>query len=243
MRDNLLDLVEHTHDLGCIGLVKIIGTDTVTEIAGLATDKSVVLQASFLQPISDFVGTFGMPNLDKLKILLNIQEYRENADITVTKQNRNDVDVPVGLHFTNAGGDFQNDYRFMSSEIVSDQLKTAKMRPVNWNIEFEPKLSGITKLKMQAQANSEQPNFKVRVDNNNLKFAFGDHSTHAGDFVFESGITGSMKHSWGWPVKQVISILDLDGDKVMKISDEGAMQIIVNSGVAVYTYTLPAQSK
>jgi hypothetical protein len=37
--------------------------------------------------------------------------------------------------------------------------------------------------------------------------------------------------------------LDLAGDKIMRISDEGAAQIIVNSGLAVYTYTLPAQTK
>jgi len=243
MRDNLLDLVEHTHDLGCIALVKITGTDKTTEIAGLASNKSVVVQANFLQPISDFVGVFGMPNLDKLKILLNLQEYKENANITVTRQNRNGTDVPVGVHFSNSTGDFQNDYRFMSSEIVSDQLKTAKMRTVKWNIEFEPKLASITKLKMQAQANSEQTVFKVRVDGKSLKFNFGDHSTHSGDFVFESDVNGSLQHAWGYPIKEVIGILDLDGDKIMRLSDEGAMQIVVNSGIALYTYTLPAQSK
>jgi hypothetical protein len=29
----------------------------------------------------------------------------------------------------------------------------------------------------------------------------------------------------------------------MRISDDGAMQITVDSGIAVYDYTLPAQSK
>ena len=28
MRDYLLDLVEHSHDLGCIQLIKITGSDT-----------------------------------------------------------------------------------------------------------------------------------------------------------------------------------------------------------------------
>ena len=47
MRDNLLDLVEHTFDLGFIDLVKITGTDTGTDIAGLAEDRSVVVDAAF----------------------------------------------------------------------------------------------------------------------------------------------------------------------------------------------------
>ncbi len=32
MRDCLNDLVQHTVDLGCIDLIKIVGTDTSTQI-------------------------------------------------------------------------------------------------------------------------------------------------------------------------------------------------------------------
>ena len=62
MRDHLLDLVEHTYDLGCIDLVKITGDDKTTVIDGLAEDRSVVVQAAFKQPVAEFEGTFGMPN-------------------------------------------------------------------------------------------------------------------------------------------------------------------------------------
>lgn len=243
MRDNLLDLVSHTHDLGCIDLIKITGTDKDTTIDGLAEDRSVVVQGKFHAPMGEFVGTFGMPNLDKLKILLNLQEYRENATITVTRQNRNGTDTPVGLHFTNPAADFKNDYRFMTSEIVAEKLKTAKLLVNNWEIEFEPTVVGIQRLKMQSQANSDVTNFRVIADGTNLKFEFGDHSTHAGDFVFQPAVSGKLKQNWSFPVKQVISILDLVGDKVMKITDQGAMQITVDSGMAVYNYILPAQSK
>jgi hypothetical protein len=243
MRDHLLDLVGHTFDLGCIDLVKITGTENETQIDGLAEDRSVVVQGQFAGPVADFVGTFGMPNLSKLKILLNLQEYRENATIKVTRQTRNNEEVPVGIHFENKVGDFKNDYRFMTSEIVAEKLKTAKFKGVNWHIEFEPTVAGIQRLKMQASANSEEPNFAVRVDNGDLKFSFGDHSTHAGEFVFQPGVTGALKRNWAWPVSQVMSILSLVGDKTVHISDDGAMKITVNSGLAEYNYILPAQSK
>ena len=243
MRDNLLDLVGHTHDLGCIDIVKITGTEKLTEIEGLAEDKSVILKAQFSKPIAEFMGMFGMPNLDKLKILLNIVEYREDAEITVTHQQRNGSEIPVGLHFKNKVGDFRNDYRFMTSEIVAEKLKSVRFKGTVWTLEFTPTVASIQRLKMQAQANSDIPVFKVRTDKNNLYFGFGDHSTHAGEFVFDSNVTATMKHVWSWPVKQVISILDLVGDKIMRITDEGAMQITVDSGIAVYNYFLPAQSK
>jgi hypothetical protein len=243
MRDNLLDLVEHTFDLGCIELIKITGTDKETTIDGLATDKSVVVQAKFTNPVADFIGTFGMPNLGKLKILLNLQEYKEDAQITVIRQNRNGTDVPVGLHFENKAGDFKNDYRFMVSEVVAEQLKQFKMKPVPWAVEFEPTVASIQRLKMQAQANAETPNFMAKTENGDLKFFFGDHSTHAGDFVFQPGVSGKLTRPWLWPVSQFISIMNLTGDKTVRISDDGATKITVDSGIAVYDYILPALSK
>ena len=131
----------------------------------------------------------------------------------------------------------------MASEIVTEKAKTVKFKGVNWHIEFEPTVAAIQRLKMQAQANAEEVNFQAKTDNGDLKFFFGDHSTHAGNFVFQPGVTGQLKRAWAWPIKTVISILDLTGDKTFKISDDGAAMITVDSGVAVYNYILPAQSK
>jgi len=243
MRDYLLDLVGHTYDLGCIDLIKITGTDKQTSVDGLAEDKSVVVQARFANPVPEFIGTFGMPNLAKLKILLNLQEYREDATITVNRQDRNGVDSPVGLHFTNKAGDFHNDYRFMVSEVISEKLKSVKMRPTTWHVEFEPTTAAIQRLKMQAQANAEEPNFAAKTDGGDLKFYFGDHSTHTGEFVFQPGASGTLARPWGYPVKQFISIMDLTGDKKVQFSNDGAAQITVDSGLATYTYIIPALTK
>ena len=240
MRDHLLDLVQHTLDLGVIDLVKITGDAKETVIAGLAEDRSVVVEGKFTNPVADFVGNFGMPNLSKLKILLNIQEYRENAKLSITRRSTGE---PDGLNFENASGDFKNSYRFMASEIVNDKLKTVKFKGVNWHIEFEPTVASIMRLKMQAQANAEETNFQAKTDGTNLMFFFGDHSTHAGNFVFQPDITGQLKRAWSWPIKTFISIMDLTGDKIVKISDDGAAMITVDSGLAVYNYILPAQSK
>ena len=240
MRDHLLDLVEHTYKLGCIDLVKITGDANETVIAGIAEDRSVVLEGKFAAPVADFVGNFGMPNLGKLSILLNIQEYKEDAKLSIT---RKDTGAPDGINFENATGDFKNNYRFMASEIVNEKLKTVKFKGVNWHIDFEPTQAAIQRLKMQASANAEEVTFQAKTENGDLKFFFGDHSTHAGNFVFQPSVTGTLKRAWAWPIKTVISILDLTGDKTFKISDDGAAMITVNSGLATYNYILPAQSK
>jgi len=131
----------------------------------------------------------------------------------------------------------------MAAEVANERIKTVKFKGANWNIEFEPTAAAIQRLKMQAAANSEENNFQAKTEDGDLKFYFGDHSTHAGNFVFQTDIKGTLKRAWSWPVKTVISILDLYGDKVMRISDEGAAMITVNSGLATYNFILPAQSK
>lgn len=240
MRDYLLDLVEHTYDLGVIDLIKIIGDDKKTAIVGLAEDLSVVVEAEFKNPVPEFVGTFGMPNLNKLKILLNLQEYKEDAKLTLSRKADG---TPEGINFENRTGDFKNSYRFMSAEVVSEKLKTPKFKGVNWHIEFEPQAASIMRLKMQAQANAEEPNFQAKTEDGHLKFFFGDHSTHAGNFVFHHDVGGTLKRAWSWPASQFMAILSLTGDKTVRISDDGAAKITVDSGIAVYNYILPAQSK
>jgi hypothetical protein len=240
MKDHLLDLVGHTHDLGCIDLVRITGSDTETKIEALAEDRSVVVQGMFAAPVAEFMGTFGMPNLGKLKIMLNLQEYRENAVMNLGK---NAAGEPESINFQNATRDFKNSYRFMASTHVNAKLKTLEFKGVPWVVEFSPTVAAIQRFKMQAQAMAEEVNFLVKTENGDLKFYFGDHSTHAGNFVFEPGVTGVLKRTWSWPIKTVISILDLAGDKTFRISDSGAAMITVDSGLATYNYILLAQTK
>ena len=240
MRDHLLDLVSHTFDLGNIDQVKITGTETETTISGLAEDRSVVVEGTYANTVPEFVGVFGMPNLAKLKVLLNLQEYKEDAKLTISRKDTGALDQ---LNFENKAGDFKNNYRFMASEIVNEKLKTVKFKGANWGIEFEPTAAAIQRLKMQAAANVEETTFQAKTEDGDLKFVFGDHSTHSGNFVFQPDVKGQLKRAWSWPIKTVISILDLYGDKVMKISDDGAAMITVDSGLASYNFILPAQSK
>jgi hypothetical protein len=240
MRDHLLDLIQHTVDLGFIDTVKITGNDKETTITGVAEDKSVVLDGKFSGPIADFIGTFGMPNLSKLKIILNLEEYSENAKLSMTKRSNGDLD---GIEFENAAGDFKNTYRFMVANVINAKLQAMTFKEPSWDVEFEPTNSGIQRLKWQAQANAEETYFTVKTENGDLKMFFGDPNTHAGNFVFHPGVNGTVKRAWSWPKAQVISILNSVGDKVMKISDGGAAMITVDSGLATYRYILPAQTK
>ena len=242
MKDILQDIVAHTHALGFLSLVKVTSEkDTVIE--SMAEDRSVILSAKVHNPVAEFKGTFGMPNLDKLALHLKNPEYKDNAKIEVIEATRNNEVIPTHIHFENAAGDFENDYRFMNKAIIDEKLKTVKFKGATWEVQFKPGVAAIQRMKLMSSAHSEEPIFTVKNEDKNLVFYFGDASTHAGSFVFQHDITGTLKHSWSWPVAQVQSILNLDGDVTMSISDQGAMMVTVDSGLVKYDYILPAQSK
>ena len=240
MKDYLQDIVQHTHSLGFIDLVKITGTDALTSIDAVSEDRIAIIQAQFHNPVPEFIGTFGMPNLGKLKTILDIPEYKEDATINITQKNTGE---PDGISFKNKSGDFKNDYRLMTANVVNDKLKTVKFKGVKWGVEIEPSVAAIQRMRFMAQANAEETTFIAKVENGNLVFYFGDHSSHAGNFVFAHDVAGLLTKAWNWPVGAVISILSLPGDKMIRFSDEGAAQVTVDSGLAVYNYILPAQTK
>jgi hypothetical protein len=244
MKDILQDIVSHTQNLGFLTTVKVTGDEKKTVINAMADDRSVIMEAETATPYPDMIGVFGMPQLNKLKYLLDGNEYKENAKISITFAERNGETIPVGIHFENKDGDFKNDYRFMNQEVINEKMKTVKFRGVKWDVELEPTVASVQRFNFQAGAHNEHPTFLAKTDNGNLKFIFGDASTHAGEFVFAMGVNGKLDRGWTWPVMPILSILkiaDVNNTK-MSLSNEGAIQITLDSGIATYKYIIPAQA-
>ena len=242
MKDILQDIVSHTHNLGFLNTVKITGDHSVTKIDSIAEDRTVIMFGETSNPYPDMEGIFGMPQMNKLRYLLDCPEYKENATIDIMRANKNGEDIPVGIHFENEFGDFQNDYRFMNTEIINEKIKTVKFKGVKWDVEIEPSLASVQRFSFQATANNEHTTFLAKTDGDKLVFVFGDASSHGGEFVFASGVTGKLNKAWTWPVQPVLAILkaaDVNNTK-MSLSNEGALQIMLDSGLATYKYIIPA---
>jgi hypothetical protein len=245
MKDILQDIVGHTHNLGFLNIVKITGSDDSTKIDSMAEDRSVIMLGETNAPIPEMKGVFGMPQLNKLKFLLDGSEYKENAKIELVYVNRNNEEIPVGIHFENKDGDFKNDYRFMNTEIINEKLKSVKFKVPKWDVELEPSVASVQRFSFQAGANTEHLTFVARTENNNLKFIFGDASTHGGEFVFASNVVGNLNKGWTWPVAPILSILkiaDVNNTKISFSNEVGAVMITLDSGIATYKYIIPAQA-
>ena len=74
MRDYLKDIVQHTHGLGFIDQAKVVNENSVTNLEAMDDDRTVIVQAQFKEQVPGLDGTFGLPNLSKLNVLLNIDE-------------------------------------------------------------------------------------------------------------------------------------------------------------------------
>ena len=235
MKDILQDIVSHTHNLGFLNIVKITGTDETTKIDSMADDRTVVMFGETANPQPEMIGVFGMPQLNKLKY---------NATIELMTADRNGETIPIGLHFENKAGDFKNDYRFMNTEIINEKLKSTTFRGVKWDVQVNPTQSSVQRFSFQAAANSEHATFLAKTDGDKLKFTFGDMSSHGGEFIFATGVTGTLNKAWTWPVAPILSILKIAdvNNTTMSLSNEGALQITLDSGLAVYKYIIPAQT-
>ena len=244
MKDYLKDIVQHTHGLGFIESAKIVNEEGTTSLEAMDDDRTVIVQAKFKEQVPGLSGTFGLPNLSKLSILLNIDEYKENANITVNEQDRNGETVPFGLHFENATGDFKNDYRFMSKEIIEQTLQTVKFKGVEWDVTFAPTKAKVSELQAVAGIyGGIEPNFTVKTDNGDLILTVGAaDGSFTGKRTFANNVNGEITEGYAWPLNQVLAILRLgmSGTCVMNISKKGALMISVDSGLGKYDYILPA---
>lgn len=235
----LKDIVNYTMAAG-LDVVKIKGTKEETKIDALALDKSIVVKAKMHEPVENFIGTVGLPNLGRLNVILNIPEYREEAQVTVTRNKDNNLDT---ISFSNKNNDFDNTYRLMSPDMINAVVQELGFKEPKWDLEFEPLAASIQRLKYQAQAISDTAHCQMYTQDNNLVMEIGDPNSFQGKFVFHTNITGKLNGKMSWPVQHLLNTLSLAGDKKISFSNAGAIRVTVDSGQATYNYILPSQMK
>lgn len=245
IKDVLLDVVKHTSGLGIIENIKVTGDDSETTLAAMDADRTVILQAKMHDPVIEFVGDFGMGNLGLLSSLTRVSNYQNgDADIKVERKERNGEEMPTTLIFKDGDGN-RDQYRFMSKEILDQVMKVATFRGANWDITIEPATKRIAQLSEVAGIYSGiEPSFAVSTEDGKLIIEVGSaEGGILGRRVFAENIDGELGSKWSWPLQAFLSILKLDGTKVIRFSDQGVCQIDVDSGIGIYSYIMPAISK
>ena len=246
IKDTLKDVIRHTHDLGIFEMVKIKGTTSSTEIETVDADKTVILKGSTNAPVADFAdATVGLSRMAVLKGYLQYPGFdKEDSTVQVVSPERNGEQVPTEVEFTCTDGTDAH-YRFMLADVINQQLKAIKFKGAEFDLNIVPTDKN---LKDMAYFNSVlggfEANFSPKTDGTSLWFHIGDGVSDRTKILINSDIDGSITGDWKWPLDIVLKILRLSdtGNCVMSINDQGLLQIIVDSGMAKYTYLLPARS-
>lgn len=237
--DTFKDIVKHTHSLGFIEMVKFVGTDKEAKIEAIDADKTVVLYGEMYQPLKEIQATVGLSRLAQLKGFIDLHG---KSTVTVEEENRSGVVVPTELKFDNLAGEVAA-YRFMSETMANEQIKVPPFKGATWNITLKPEKVKVERLNAyQGILGGFEKRFIVSTKNDVLNFAIGSGPTDRSNIPFATGIAGSLKNQWSWPLTQVLSILKLNDNETVTLhfSDMGAMKIEVDSGIGRYSYILPA---
>jgi len=220
--------------------LRIDSGDTTTTISATEAERQLVVQAKTHAPIPQFQGTFGLPNLNLLNTLLNIPEYDDSATINFELKEAEEV-VPFKLHFKNAAGDFENDFRLMSKKVIEDLEKLLALT-AKFPVDFVPSMNSITRLKYQVSANPDEKTVQFDVNKGTVRVSVGDSSSHSGSFVFATGVDESSNYNFDVPSAYVLPALGMSGDKKIQIGELG-LKITVDSGLVSYDYMIPMMAK
>lgn len=239
-KDILMDVLKHTNSLGVLNKFAVHGTSKTTKVEAIDPDRLVVMKAEFKKPVKDFIGSFGVGSLPTLQSLVKVSNYQgEDATIHIKREERDGEEVPSALEFADADGN-RDYFRFMSQKQIEQTMKVPAFKGVVWNLSIEPEARRVAQLSEAAGIYAgSNPNFSVKTEGSNLVVTIG-MSDAGGRRIFAQNVDGKIENAWNWPLNIFLGILKLGGDISIHFSDQGACQIDVDSGIAVYKYILPA---
>ena len=246
IKDVFKDVLKHTHGLGIFEMVKITGEVDKTTVETVDADKTVIFKGETHNPVPDFVdSTVGLSRMGVLQGYLQYPGFDdEDATIKVVTQERNGDEVPVEVSFVSKEGNDAN-YRFMLADVINQQLKSIKFKGAEFDVNIVPTKKNLSDLAyFNSVLGTYEANFSPKTDGTELYFHIGDGVSDRTKILISNDIDGSITKDWRWPLDIVLRILRLSDSSnvVMSINDEGLLQIIVDSGIAKYTYLLPAKS-
>mgnify|MGYP001296247706 CR=1 FL=1 len=246
IKDILKDVLKHTHGLGIFEQVKLTGTVESTEVETVDADKTVIFKGETHQPVPDLVdSTIGLSRMGVLQGNLQYPGYDDaTGSVAVVTQERNGEQVPTEVEFKSADGN-EAHYRFMLADVINQQLKSIKFKGAEFDVNVVPTDKNLKDLTyFNSVLGTYEANFSPKTNGTDLFFHIGDAGSDRTKIHISNTIEGEIKGDWRWPLDIVLRILKLSdsGNCVLSINDEGLLQIIVDSGMAKYTYLLPAKS-
>lgn len=245
VKDTLKDILKHTHGLGIFDMVKITGTKTETQVETTDSEKTVIFKAKTTTPVPDFVdATVGLSRMSVLNGYLQYPGFDDaGATVEIITQERNGDTVPAEVRFEAADGT-DAVYRFMLADVINQQLKEIKFRGAEFDIDIVPTAKNIRDLVyFNGILGAFESNFSPKIVDKKLYFHIGDGVSDRTKILISEGVDAKLNGDLRWPLDIVLKILKLSDSATatLSINTKGLLQIKLDSGLAEYTYLLPAK--
>lgn len=227
--------------------IKVVGSDKKTEISLVDVAKDLILYVAPKQPIPEFQGTFGIPNIKVLDNLLAHEPYRDRG-IDIERFTRpvagpdgvaREVEVPKKMTFRDKKGGGATFFFSHGAGIAG-----AEYPKISWDMSLEPRKEAWSEFAKLSSLflTKECTFFRMVLNDRTLKFAFGVEgaTTHHGDMVFEEDIAGTLVKNLAWESPRLMSIVKTIGARPARldVSNKGLLRMVTETELATYEYWL-----
>lgn len=243
LKDYLKDITAYITSTTFFDKIKVTATSKDVTVEALEKDREVILKGKFSKPLPDLEGEFGLSNLSLLQTICSDPEFSAKESVaTILYENKAGENVPSEIAYTNKSKSKIN-YRFMSKNLVPQQPKFAEPK---WDLVIAPTKANVQQFSYIANGlSSYEQYFIPECADGELTFYLGNEgsASQRGSVRFAEGLTEEFKSNHSWKILQVLSILKLGDtcDCNMAISEKGAIQITLNTGIGVHKYIFPAK--
>lgn len=251
--DFFTDLLAHTTPIECFKLLRVDVDAKGHAISDtMDTDtRSVMLDAVATDTVNTITEKFGIQNGQLLNKMLANPAYAKDAGgaVQVTKRKDPAARLLPYLEFDGYANNTVGRLQLINENQIDSVLPHPNFKGATWDVVEEAPIAGIKELVAHAGMFPD-PLCYFKINNGGLDITIDDRIIDAQStftFIDNVGLVNNITPQLSMPgcfiASVMIAILSTAGDKVIQISNKGVMQIIVDSGLVVYTYTLPAMIK
>jgi hypothetical protein len=243
MREQLVDVIKHTTGLGLVDALRSINDGDTSRFEAVDNDRTVIVTVDLKNPIEEFVGTFGMRNLNILQGFLSHVQYKvDGAKTEVIKAEREGLELVESIDFyAEKQKKPSASYRTLNEKLLQTQ---PQLKVNKWDVSFVPNDSKVQEFASLASILSSNENFfTIKAADDNVEFVIGNpnSSNHFSSMVFAENTKGTINSNMLWPITQFLTLLKVGKNENLKIDimNAGALKVSMENDIAVYSYILP----
>lgn len=229
MKAVLQDIIKQTSSL--YDGIEFTNDGVSTTADGINKQTITLVNIKLKEPIPEFVGIFGINDLNKLNGLLNFPAYNTaESKITMVPGKFKDQEMIQKMRFEDGRGGFTELFMVMPGGMGKGQVGNP-----NYGLRLSPDKNRLAEFRSLAAIHGNATAFTPVVENNRLYFSI-DKSARV---LIAEDIMSSFSTSANWTFSSFDKIVKVVGDRDYELAfSQGLLKITVETEFAIYEHIL-----